>query len=457
MRRARSPLRRDLCRVYAEGVAWSVMVGIGETYFPAFALALGMGEVGSGLIATLPLLAGGVLQLVTPYGVDRLQSRRTWASACAYAQTFTFLPLLAAALLGAPSVVVYLAAGVYWGAGMGAGPAWNPWMDQLVPKRIRARFFSRRSRATQVGVMAGLFLGGVILDAAKHLGHPLLGFVLLFVIGAVARTISARLLTLQSEPIRPTPGEGRLTGPDLWRRVRRGPEGHLLVYLAFMTATVALASPYFTPYLLEHLHFSYTRYMLLIGASFAAKVLALTYLAGITRRLGALRVLRISAAGIVFIPFLWLFTPSFYGLVALQVFAGCMWAGHEFASFLLFFDTIKASERTSLLTAYNLAGAAATVGGSLLGGALLGHVGPEHSGYLAIFAVSGVARMAAWVHISRLRVGREPQVELPSFRFTGIRPTAEGFLRPVLSTVVRLRSLSRNGVSGKDFPDSPKS
>src|SRR6185436_5732729 len=94
MRGRRSPLRRDLCRVYAEGVAWSVMVGIGETYFPAFALALGMGEVGSGLIATLPLLAGGVLQLVTPYGVDRLRSRRTWASACAYTQTLTFLPLL---------------------------------------------------------------------------------------------------------------------------------------------------------------------------------------------------------------------------------------------------------------------------------------------------------------------------------------------------------------------------
>jgi MFS family permease len=457
MRRARSPLRRDLCRIHAEGVAWSVMVGIGETYFPAFALALGMGEVGSGLIATLPLLAGGVLQLVTPYGVDRLRSRRTWASACAYTQTLTFLPLLAAALLGAPSVVVYLAAGVYWGAGMGAGPAWNPWMDQLVPKRIRARFFSRRSRATQVGVMAGLFLGGVILDAAKHLGHPLLGFVLLFVIGAVARTVSARLLSLQSEPYPPVPGEGRLTGRDLWRRVRSGAEGHLLVYLAFMTATVALASPYFTPYLLEHLHFSYTRYMLLIGASFAAKVLALTYLAGITRRLGALRVLRISAAGIVLIPFLWLFTRSFYGLAVLQVFAGCMWAGHEFASFLLFFDTIKARERTSLLTAYNLAGAAATVGGSLVGGALLGRMGPEHSGYLAIFALSGVARLAAWVHISRLRVGREPQVELLSFRFTGLRPTAEGFLRPVLSTVVRLRSLSRNGSSGKDSPDIPKS
>jgi hypothetical protein len=75
-----SRLRRDLRRIFAEGVAWSVMVGIGETYFPAFALALGMGEVGAGLIASIPLLAGGLLQLVTPHGVTRLGSRRRWAT-----------------------------------------------------------------------------------------------------------------------------------------------------------------------------------------------------------------------------------------------------------------------------------------------------------------------------------------------------------------------------------------
>jgi MFS family permease len=437
--RTPSPLRRDLCRIYAEGVAWSVMVGIGETYFPAFALALGMGEVGSGLIATVPLLAGGVLQLVTPYGVDRMRSRRAWAASCAYTQTLTFLPLLVAALFGSPPLIVYLAAGVYWGAGMGAGPAWNPWMDQLVPKRIRAHFFSRRSRATQVGVLGGLFLGGLILDAAKHFGHPLLGFAMLFVIGAGARLASGRLLAAQSEPHPPLPGEAILTTRDLYRRVRRGAEGHLLGYLAFMTATVALASPYFTPYLLKHLHFSYTRYMLLIGSSFAAKVVALTYLAGVTRRLGALRVLRLSALGIVFIPFLWLCTQSFMGLFLLQIFAGFVWAGHEFSSFLLFFDTIRAKERTSLFTAFNLANAAATVGGSLVGGAVLGRLGPEASGYAGIFALSGVARLAAWVHLSRLRVGREPAVQLTSFRFTALRPAAEGFLRPVLSTVERLR------------------
>src|SRR5262245_61683454 len=53
-------LRRELRSIVADGIAYSVMVGIGETYLSAFALAMGMGEVASGLIATVPLMLGGL-------------------------------------------------------------------------------------------------------------------------------------------------------------------------------------------------------------------------------------------------------------------------------------------------------------------------------------------------------------------------------------------------------------
>jgi hypothetical protein len=76
-----------------------------------------------------------------------------------------------------------------------------------------------------------------------------------------------------------------------------------------MTATVTVASPFFTPYLLRRLDFSYSAYMTLVGASFAAKGVALTFLGGICRRFGVLRVLRASAFGVVLIPFL-CFAPS---------------------------------------------------------------------------------------------------------------------------------------------------
>lgn len=59
------------------------MVGCGETYLPAFALAAGFGPVAAGLVATIPLLAGAIAQLITPLAVVRLGTNRGWVVACA--------------------------------------------------------------------------------------------------------------------------------------------------------------------------------------------------------------------------------------------------------------------------------------------------------------------------------------------------------------------------------------
>jgi hypothetical protein len=55
-----------------------------------------MGEVVAGLIACVPLLAGAILQLVSPYGVRTLGSYRRWVSACAAVQAASFIPLVVA-------------------------------------------------------------------------------------------------------------------------------------------------------------------------------------------------------------------------------------------------------------------------------------------------------------------------------------------------------------------------
>ena len=78
-------LRRDLRAIIGDGVAFSVMVGAGESYIPAFALAAGLGEITAGLVATLPMLVGAAFQLVSPAAVRRLGSQRRWVVLCASA------------------------------------------------------------------------------------------------------------------------------------------------------------------------------------------------------------------------------------------------------------------------------------------------------------------------------------------------------------------------------------
>ena len=92
--------RSDLRAITGDGVAFSLMVGAGETYIPAFALAVQAGETAAGLVSALPLLGGALLQLVSPWAIERLKSHRRWVVLCATIQAMSFAPLALGALLG---------------------------------------------------------------------------------------------------------------------------------------------------------------------------------------------------------------------------------------------------------------------------------------------------------------------------------------------------------------------
>src|SRR5262245_2804074 len=170
-------LRRDLRAIVGDGVAFSVMVGVGESYIAAFALAAGLGPITAGLVATLPMLVGAAFQLVTPAAVRWLGSSRRWVVLCASAQAASFAPLVIAALYGRISrPVLFLAAAAYWGFGMATSPAWNTWITQIVPRKIRSRFFAARSRWAQVAVLSGLLAGGLALQTGARPERPLLVF-----------------------------------------------------------------------------------------------------------------------------------------------------------------------------------------------------------------------------------------------------------------------------------------
>src|SRR5687767_11428936 len=178
-------LRRDLALIRADGVFFSLMVGLGETYLAAFALALGNSDVAAGLLSALPMLAGGILQLIAPSAMHRASSYRSWVKMWAALQAASFLPLVVAAWLGAaPVALLFACAFIYWGSGLATAPAWNAWMAQIVPARIRSRYFGSRQSAAQLGVLAGLVAGGLMLH---HSGRDTRAFAILFAAAFLCR------------------------------------------------------------------------------------------------------------------------------------------------------------------------------------------------------------------------------------------------------------------------------
>jgi MFS family permease len=403
---APSRTRRDLNAMLGDGAAYSVMVGIGENYLPAFALAMGMGQVVAGLIACVPLLAGAVLQLISPYGVSKLGSYRRWVSLCAAVQAASFLPLVAAAWFERiPVAALFLIAGLYWGGGMSAGPAWSAWATAIVPARLRSRFFACRTRISQAGVLVGFVGGGVALQYGSTWGRPLEAFALIFAVAAVCRFVSSRLLALHSEPLSPgnPGGPGQVIGRrEIVARLKHNGEGRLLIYLWMTYAAAQIAGPFFTPFILGHLRFDYATYMLILATSILTKALSMPLFGRFAHRYGARRLMIAGGLMLIPLPLFWLFSNSVPYLLCVQVVAGFAWAAFELSIILMSFDCIPASHRTSMLTAYNLGYALASVGGSLVGGLLLRLGGESYVAYLVVFAVSSLGRLLTIPLLRRL-------------------------------------------------------
>lgn len=422
---------RDMRSSYADGATFSLMVGFGETYFAAFALAVGLSQLTAGLLTSLPLIAGGILQLLAPRCARLLGSYRRWVLVCATAQAMIYIPLAFAAYDGQIAAeLLYGIAALYWAAGMAAGPVWNNWIDAIIPKPRLREFLAVRSRITQLAAFVAFLAGGLLLHFLAQRDHAKIGFMLLFIVAGIARLFSVGFLARQSD----TPIGDHLTHPvplrQAFARFREPGASRFLFFLLASQVSVYVSAPFFSPYMLAHLHFNYAEYVALVSAAFVAKIVFYPAVAAFVRKTGAYRSLWLAGIVVAPPPLFWFLTPTLGALIALQVIAGIAWAAFELASTLLIYDNIAPRERIRILTIYNLLNACAVVVGALVGGALLGSA-PDAEGYRTIFTLSAVCRLlslSALFGVKKIKI-RFRQL---AFRTVGLRPRGP-LSQPILS------------------------
>jgi MFS family permease len=429
-----------------DAASYSVMVGIGETYLAAFALALGTGETFAGLIATLPMLAGASIQLATPWALRRFHSYRTWTMVCAIVQA-TALSAAALAVwfqgfsITAAAAWVFVAASAYWAASQAAGPAWNTWIEEIIPKRTRANFFACRARISQMCVLLGFAAGGIALHLGHANGWELSAFIGIFVVGAVCRFVSAGFLSKQSEVSAGKYHARPVTLRQIVSQTSGDVGGKLVLYLLAVQAAVQISGPYFTPFMLAQERMSYLTYMALIGICFLGKAIALPLWGRVAHYSGARRLLWIGGTCIVPISGLWVFI-DFFGdewsrmafICSIQLLSGIVWAAYELAMLLMFFEAIPQRDRAGVLTLYNFGNAAALVIGSLVGATILQTLGESHQSYLVLFGLSSLARLCTVPLLWRTPV-KAVEVVQPAVRVVAVRPDDGGQDRPILTSL----------------------
>lgn len=405
----KTPLRQDLRWITREGSTCCVMMGAGESFFQTYVQAAGYSVLASGQIATVPVFFGAVLQNLAPWALQKVGSVRTWAVAMAVLQALCLLALgSGAALYELPVWLIFALVSMYWAAGWSVGPAWNTWMDSVVPARLRARFFSRRNAVCELVKCSTMLVATVTMRDAQQNGATIALFASLFAVAGVARLFSAYCMWNQSEPVR-LPKHYKVLGfRAAYKKVAGNPKARPLIYMLGAQFALQLAGPFIYVFLSQHKGVTWSALMLCIAAQSFSKVLVLPRLGRVAQQLGPKRLFRWSAIGLATVPLLWLLPInhlSYY--LTLQAYTGACIAAYEMGVTLVYLEAIPSSHRTSVLTRFFIFNTMAAMLGSSLGGTLLWMLPAGVAGYAGLFVLAAALRLAALRLLTSPPVNRE--------------------------------------------------
>ncbi len=403
-----------------DGVAYSFMAGAGETYLSAYALFLKATTAQISWLAAFPSLLGSFAQLFSAWLASHTGRRKAIILSGVLLQTLMWLPIIWLPYFfpGHAVTILIVCVALYFTGGHLATPVWNSLMGDLVPERRRGRFFARRGRLMSITTFIALAAAGLMLHFGKTGDHTRLAFALVFSLAALARLYSAIQLARMHDP-KPVPRPLDLpTFTVWWTGLRASPFARFTLFLAIMNFTVAIASPFFTVFMLRDLQFSYLQYM----TSLAFAVLLQFTTLGLWGRLGDIfgnRMVMLVTGGIIPVfPVLWLVSTNFWYVLVLQSLGGVCWAGFSLSSSNYLYDVAAPERRAVFSAVHNVLSSLAIFGGALLGG-FLSLVVPEHvslfghemtwtSSLWGVLAVSTLARaVAALTFLPRLREVRE--------------------------------------------------
>lgn len=439
--------KRNLNRSLGDAACFGGMVGFGETYFAAFALAVGIGEASAGIIASVPVMIGGVAQLIMLRVVNRFAGMKRWIVVGSCIQAASFVPLVYAAYVGEMSfAAIVLVASLYLAAGLSVGPVWNAWVEEVVPVDGRVRFFSRRTRMQQISTFVALLCAAGILAFATQLNRALEAFAILFAIAGLSRTISASLVHRTEPavehssvgPVRSTPSapENSAAKPAAENpsTALPGIARRFLLYMVCMQIFIQLSGPFFVPYMLKELEFSYATYVCVIALAFIAKVASTGFWARVAEKHGSTRVLWLGGLGLVPLAALWIVSGSVWWIASIQIVSGVAWSAYELGMFLAMFDAVPKEIRTRMLSYYNFASSIAICVGAVAGASVLTFYGSGGQAYSVLFGTSSIGRLVC----IGLLVGivlPKAKLKFIATRVISVRPGAASIVAPITASV----------------------
>lgn len=385
----------------------SVMVGAGENFLAPYAIFLKATNMQLGLLSSLPLFLGSISQLIGVWLSELSPSRRKILMQCVLGQAIVWLPSsVLYFLFGASSMTVWILIACYSAyqiMGNLMAPAWNSLIGDLAPDETRGRFFGLRNEKSAVVMLLTLLGAGGIMEAITALGFRAAGFFILFICAFLARMTSRKFVSLHRDPPYKVEDHARFSYLDFLKRSHKSNFAKFVLFVSSMSFSVMVSGPFFAPYMLDVLHFSYFTYTTMTVMFLMTTFLTTRYWGHLADRFGNKNVLRLSAFGVAVTPMLWCIWGSIGGCLFIQAFSGIVWGGYNLAAANFLFDAVTPPKRARCVAYQSITNCIFIFLGSVAGAWMVNNfpdwvpfdkgIWAPQSIYLRVFMLSGILRL----------------------------------------------------------------
>ncbi len=411
-----------------EASAASVMSGLGNSYITPYALALNANNAQIGFLTSFVSLVSPFSQAFGSKLMEKI-SRKKIIVNFILLQALMWIPIIMLSLFfwrriftSYLPIILIVFYSIYAIFGSIATPSWFSLMGDIIPEKIRGRYFAKRNRIAGAVALISMIIGAFILDSFKTRGLILVGFSVIFLLAFIFRIISVNLLKKHHD-IKLKLQKGYFF--SLWQFVKKAPSnnfGKFVIYVSLMNLATAIASPFFTVYMLKDLGFSYITFMLISISASISSIIFMPILGKFSDRYGNRELLKLGSILIPMLPILWLFSSSPYYLAFVpQIIGGFGWAAFNLAAGNFIYDSVTPQRRGLCVAYFNIFNGVGIFIGASLGGLLAQYLTIAFMNKLLfIFLISGFFRfvvVSIILHkIKEVRTNVKPKTFLLYFK-----------------------------------------
>lgn len=426
------------------GQIFSTLSGSGSAFVTKFAIMLNAMPLHFAILSAI----GQVSQIFQPLGafVTKRRTKRKGVVlalqfiGCGIVLCFGIIPFVFSAgnAINALLLLSFLSVSIL----SIASNAWIGWITDVVPPRVRGRFFSTLSQYVMLTAVVAGFGFSLFVDRFSSAGRQdihaqapaffkaenlSVGFAVIFFVAVVASFFGLGVLSRLPEKEKKIEEEG--VAGMFFLPMKDGNFRRFLLYNCWWMLAIGIGAPFWQPFMLQKLHMSLFEVQIYGSINITSSILVLRLWGRLIDVYGNRTAMRIIIMLGGFNPMIWLFvTPHNYKVLYLEaITSGIMWAGAGLVA-TNFVLSIAPNERRQLYSGVSgaFSGLAMMIT-MLVSGIFLPHpleIGSIHlEPEQVLFGLTGLARWSAQIPLSLVREPKSgPVTQAIAFFIREIKP-----------------------------------